>query len=179
MNATPLLQFQDRKLRLLEDETQTLQSGDHSHNGDFPAIVEQLVCDCLHLPEDMQHLWKRTRQVITSGERVDYQATGDMLKETFARMLRLLTNVHSLTTNVSRTTGHEVEREGELLEALTTLRNMETRILSAWPWPDEPFSPVDMVMVEASQRSHAAGEAEDLDDILARLNAGGDIAQEA
>lgn len=172
MSATPLLQFQDRKIRLLEDETQTLQAGEQGQNGDFLALVEQLVSDCLRLPEDMEHVWKRTRQVITSGARVDYQATGDMLKETFARLLRLLTNVHSLGASISRATGREVERHGELLEALAALRNLETRILSAWPWPDEPLPAFDLAELEEARQAILRGEGEDVTDILARLKGG-------
>jgi hypothetical protein len=172
MSATQLLQFQDRKLRLLEDEAQALQTEDQGQNGDFFAIVEQLVSDCLRLPEDMQHLWKRTRQVITSGARVDYQATGDMLKETFARLLRLLTNVHSLGADISGATGHEVERHGELIEAMATLRNMETRILSAWPWPDEPLPAFDLAKIEEARQAILRGEGEEVTDIMARLEGG-------
>ena len=128
--------------------------------------------DCLRLPEDMERAWKRIRQVITSGAEVDYQATGDTLKETFVRLISLLTAVHSLTARVARTSGHEVERQDELIDALATLRNMETRILSTWPWPDEPFPPFDDARIAAARQEIERGEGEDIGDLMARLGKG-------
>lgn len=179
MTGTQLLRYQDRKIRFFEDEANSLQSPGQGRNGEEIAVVEQLVADCLRYPEEAERLWQGVRQVITSGAPVDYQVIGEKLQDMFARLIHLLSRLHSFGDEVSQRAGREVERHGELIDALAALRKMETRILSTWPWPNAPFSPVDMAMVEASRRSHDAGESEELDDILARLKTGGDVTQEA
>ena len=146
MLGTKLLQFQDRKLRLLEDETKSLDALNTERNGDGVALMEQLVVECLLYPAEMEHVWKYVRKVMTSGARVDYEKTGRLLKELFTRQIQLLTRVHAVASELSKQKGREVARCDELIDALAALQATETRILSTWPWEDEPlpeFGPFD------------------------------------
>src|SRR5580700_9545153 len=125
MIGTQPLQFQDRKLRLLEDETTSLEALDTTRNGESVVLVEQLVAECLHCPDEMERIWKYVRKVITSGVKVDYEKTGVMLRELFARLLHLLARVHTAATEINKASGRKVERVDDMLDALVRLQKME------------------------------------------------------
>jgi hypothetical protein len=173
MIGTKLLQFQDRKLRWFEDETGALEAVANTKDADAAAIVERLVSGCLTYPNEMETIWKHIRKTISSGEVVAYDEMGNFLKVLFARAIRLLTTVRSLALDIAKVTGHEIKGLDELIDALAQLKSMQARILSDWPWPDEPLPAFDLAKIEAARQAVVRGEGENLNDLLARLEKGG------
>jgi hypothetical protein len=173
MIGTKLLQFQDRKIRWFEDETVALGAATSTTDSDGAAIMERLVSGCLTYPNEMEMVWQHLRKAIVSGETVEYDEIGNFLKMLFARAVRLLTNVRSLGLDIAKVTGHEIKGLDELIDALALLKSMQTRILSDWPWPDEPLPAFDLAKIEAARQAVARGEGENVDDLIARIEKGG------
>lgn len=175
MSETQLLRFQERKLRVLEDTTAALET---SHNGEVFTLLDELIYDCLQLETEMERVWQHLRRSITSGAEVDYQATGDLLRVLFARVVRVLRSVHSLGKKAVANTGRVTPGLDELVATAERMKALETRLLSAWPWPDDPFPAFDPDRLASAREGASRGEGENVNDLLVRLEKGGTIGTE-
>jgi hypothetical protein len=168
--------LQEQRRRALEEAVDAWKA---DHEGAAGALqVEAIVTEALQLREDVRRLWQTVLALARADCIDDYPATGGLLRQLCADNLRLMRNVGGLARSVAGSTGHEVRGLVELDAATAELSAWADRELAQWPWVDAPPLPIDPAMVEQSRASRARGEAEDVGDVLARVQAGGPLVKE-
>jgi hypothetical protein len=79
---------------------------------------------------------------------------------------------------IARRTGRDVVGLEELANGLAEFKTWAERVRAAWPRPSRCRSAPDREQIARARAEIAAGNCEDLADILARLAAGGPLVRE-
>jgi hypothetical protein len=169
--ALPLRLFAG-KVRLAEEAVESRRVA--SAEALTAPEAEFLVADVLALAQDARRLWSWVWARGEADEIRDFDATGAFFDDHFGRLLRLAETARTASGQAGRDVAGLAELEG----ALPEWRTWVERALAAWPRPAQCRSPVDPERIARAREALDRGEGEDIEDILARLAAGGPLVKE-
>jgi len=157
-------------MRVLEEE---VESWKQDHDEAMRVLdAEDLIAESLSRWKDARRLWERARMLASRNELEDIEETGKALLDMLNRAISLFGTIAERAELVARHTGHAVEGQEKIPEALRDATGLRDHLVKTWPWDDRPVLPLNRQMIEESRASRERGESLDVADILSILRQG-------
>ncbi|MBL8795041.1 MAG: hypothetical protein JNM56_14120 [Planctomycetia bacterium] len=160
MTDSLLFRLQCGKSRAIEEVVEAWKA---EHAGAMAARdVEELVRECLRLPDEMRRIYREIFDRFTSGNIEGYHDIGKALQAQFEGNLRFMDSVRDMARRQTAA-GHTIEGAAELERVLEDIRPKVQEIFERWPW-----MPTEEEVAEAKAEI-ARGNYQTVDEILDEL----------
>jgi hypothetical protein len=172
LTMTPMLvpQIVWNSLRPLQN---ALKRNGHRHT---PNEVRELIEACTLEELLLEKLWERNRKLLEHG--AEGRQLRLLLKESLDAVeesLRLFAGVQDIATR-EQTPLMEQQADRTMLETVSRrAEHLRGELTALLHWLDAPSPPIDPATLTGGGDSSTAKGYESIDDILARLQAGGDV----
>jgi hypothetical protein len=131
MTDSLLFRIQRGKTRAIEEAVEAWKA---EHAGAMEAReVEELVRECLQMPDEMRRVYREIFDRFTSGNIEGYHDIGKALQAQFEGNLRFMDSVRDMARKQAAA-GHAIEGAAELNRVLEEIRPKVAEIFERWPW---------------------------------------------
>jgi hypothetical protein len=186
MNATEDLPLQlvAGAISATERVVKSLDKAPPQESSDKETALEQqygaeaLVAHCLRLAKDSRQLWESTWARAEAGHVHDFDKMGELLDDVLDRCALVQQEVAVGVKTLATHLGIEIAGLAELESALPAFQAWSRKALSAWPRPARFRPKFDAAKLARSREQAARGEHEAIEDVLARVEAGGPLVAE-
>jgi hypothetical protein len=138
--------------------------------------AEGLVAWCRGVPDTLTRAWQSVADALadTGMEAGDCRRACEDLLAAIDASLDVMAGVYARADATALRGGTVGGLEG-LQDAVAGVHALKAKVAEVHEWASRPPAPVDRRMLAESQAAYERGESEDLADIVARLQAGGEL----
>ena len=142
------------------------------------AVADFYISEGMGLRESAMRLWEHNWYGALDGRISDRKDRGAELRASLEQSQRLLQRYAQKARELTRHSGEGEDRLAEFEEQCKSFRDWIEECMAKWELLDQPRKPLDREMVERSRQAFLRGEYEQIEDILARVKAGGPLVKE-